>query len=148
MGVVRLFESLRPTPRGFLPTRSASRKLARQAIHLIQQPYVTSALDRLLPIHIIPIVLVGINSSAYQKREGKPMTYTRRPLLTGRICPMHALEPPFTGSSVLRLGWCALTLTSAIAASAPAQAQQRNGSGGTGDDSLTWHGITLYGTVD
>jgi predicted porin len=31
---------------------------------------------------------------------------------------------------------------------APARAQQKTGPGITGDDSLTWHGITLYGVID
>ena len=39
-------------------------------------------------------------------------------------------------------------LLSAITASVPALAQQKTGPGITGDDSLTWHGITLYGVVD
>jgi predicted porin len=34
------------------------------------------------------------------------------------------------------------------AASVPARAQQKTGPGITGDDSLTWHGITLYGVID
>jgi predicted porin len=52
------------------------------------------------------------------------------------------------GSSGMRLGWCALILFSAMTASIPALAQQKTGPGITGDDSLTWHGITLYGVVD
>ena len=36
----------------------------------------------------------------------------------------------------------------ALGASAQALAQQKTGPGITGDDSLTWHGITLYGVVD
>jgi predicted porin len=35
-----------------------------------------------------------------------------------------------------------------MAASVPALAQQKTGPGITGDDALTWHGITLYGVVD
>jgi predicted porin len=35
-----------------------------------------------------------------------------------------------------------------MAASVPAVAQQKTGPGITGDDALTWHGITLYGVVD
>src|SRR5450631_2746969 len=42
----------------------------------------------------------------------------------------------------------ALLLFSAMTASVPALAQQKTGPGITGDDSLTWHGITLYGVVD
>ena len=48
----------------------------------------------------------------------------------------------------LRLGWCVLLLQGALTASIPALAQQKTGPGITGDDSLTWHGITLYGVVD
>jgi predicted porin len=55
---------------------------------------------------------------------------------------------PSTGSSDLRLGWYALVLFSAVSASVPALAQQKTGPSITGDDSLTWHGITLYGVID
>src|SRR5271170_6673313 len=48
----------------------------------------------------------------------------------------------------LRLGWCALVLFTATAASVPAHAQQKTGPGVPADDSLTWQGITLYGVVD
>ena len=48
----------------------------------------------------------------------------------------------------LRPGWCVLALLSAVTASSPALAQQKTGPGISGDDSLTWHGITLYGVVD
>src|ERR1022692_4651293 len=51
-------------------------------------------------------------------------------------------------TSGLRLGWCALVLFSAVTVSVPALAQQKTGPGITGDDSLTWHGITLYGVID
>jgi predicted porin len=47
-----------------------------------------------------------------------------------------------------KLGWCALILLSAVTASVPALAQQKTGPGITGDDSLTWNGITLYGVID
>ncbi len=39
-------------------------------------------------------------------------------------------------------------LASIITASVPALAQQKTGPGITGEDSLTWHGITLYGVID
>jgi predicted porin len=39
-------------------------------------------------------------------------------------------------------------LLSALVAAVPARAQQKTGPGITGDDSLTWHGITLYGVID
>lgn len=48
----------------------------------------------------------------------------------------------------LRLACCALALISAGSAAAPALAQQKTGPGISGDDSLTWHGITLYGVLD
>ena len=67
--------------------------------------------------------------------------------LTGRLL----LALPFNRSAAalgeLRLGWCALIL-SALTATAPAVAQQKTGPGVPADDSLTWHGITLYGVVD
>ena len=62
-------------------------------------------------------------------------------------------NPSSMGSSSLgsrgsRRGCCALALFSALAASVPALAQQKTGPGITGEDSLTWHGITLYGVID
>jgi predicted porin len=39
-------------------------------------------------------------------------------------------------------------LVSALIASVPGFAQQKTGPGIRGDDSLTWHGITLYGVID
>jgi predicted porin len=52
-------------------------------------------------------------------------------------------------SSVMavRLAWYGV-LAAAMSALAPAVAQQKTGPDITGDDSLTWHGITLYGVVD
>jgi len=44
--------------------------------------------------------------------------------------------------------WCAAALIAALTAHLPALAQQKTGPGITGDDSLTWHGITLYGVID
>src|ERR1700686_441983 len=76
------------------------------------------------------------------------MNYTSRTRLSGRNCPAFALQHSSTHSSDLRLGWCGLVLLSAMTASVPALAQQKTGPGVTGDDSLTWHGITLYGVVD
>jgi predicted porin len=46
----------------------------------------------------------------------------------------------------MRYTW--VLLLSALAAGPPAHAQQKTGPGITGDDSLTWHGITLYGVID
>jgi predicted porin len=59
-----------------------------------------------------------------------------------------AFQTSSGGPSESRLGWCGLVLLSAMTASVPALAQQKTGPGITGDDSLTWHGITLYGVVD
>src|SRR6202790_4274938 len=39
-------------------------------------------------------------------------------------------------------------LVSTMTVAVPALAQQKTGPGVTGEDSLTWHGITLYGVVD
>ena len=45
--------------------------------------------------------------------------------------------------------WCsAVTALSILVVSLPAAAQQKTGPGVPADDSLTWHGITLYGVVD
>src|SRR6202030_56558 len=46
----------------------------------------------------------------------------------------------------MKYGW--VWLLSALAAGLPAHAQQKTGPGITGDDSLTWHGVTLYGVID
>jgi predicted porin len=43
---------------------------------------------------------------------------------------------------------CLLVALTALAASFPAFAQQKTGPGISGEDSLTWKGITLYGVVD
>jgi predicted porin len=45
-------------------------------------------------------------------------------------------------------GRTALALTVAMAVSAPALAQQKTGPSITGEDALTWNGITLYGVID
>ena len=76
------------------------------------------------------------------------MNYTSRTRLSGRNCPALAFQPSSKGPRELRLGWCGLALLSFMTASVPALAQQKTGPGITGDDSLTWHGITLYGVVD
>ena len=46
----------------------------------------------------------------------------------------------------MKFGW--VLLLSALVAAVPVRAQQKTGPGITGDDSLTWHGITLYGVID
>ena len=76
------------------------------------------------------------------------MNYTRKLRLSGRNCLALGFDPSSMGSSGMRLGWCGLVLFSAMTASVPALAQQKTGPGITGDDSLTWHGITLYGVID
>lgn len=43
---------------------------------------------------------------------------------------------------------CVLFVFTALAASVQALAQQKTGPGLTGEDSLTWKGITLYGVID
>jgi len=55
------------------------------------------------------------------------------------------------GSCDFRLSWrawCGLGLLGALAASAPALAQQKTGPGVPTDDALSWKGITLYGVID
>jgi predicted porin len=76
------------------------------------------------------------------------MNYTSRTRLRGRDCAALAVNTSSSGPSGLRLAWCGLILLSAVSASVPALAQQKTGPGITGDDALTWHGITLYGVVD
>jgi predicted porin len=76
------------------------------------------------------------------------MNHTNRTRLTERRCLARGFSPSSTGLRALRLGWCGLVLFGAITASDPALAQQKTGPGITGEDSLTWHGITLYGVVD
>ena len=61
---------------------------------------------------------------------------------------VDAKNKPPTGSNHLRLGWYALILACAAGVAVPALAQQKTGPGITGDESLTWHGITLYGVID
>ncbi len=66
--------------------------------------------------------------------------------LRTRLAPgFRSFAPSSRGA---RLGWCALAVCGAVIASVPAVAQQKTGPGITGDDSLTWHGITLYGVID
>src|SRR5579883_1915104 len=49
---------------------------------------------------------------------------------------------------VRRSPWYALVLLGTITAAVPALAQQKTGPSITGEESLTWHGITLYGVID
>ncbi len=53
---------------------------------------------------------------------------------------IHAIGP--------KLACCGLLLLGLLIASVPAHAQQKTGPGLSGDDALTWHGITLYGVID
>jgi predicted porin len=46
----------------------------------------------------------------------------------------------------MKCAW--VLLLGALAAGLPVRAQQKTGPGITGDDSLTWHGITVYGVID
>jgi predicted porin len=49
-----------------------------------------------------------------------------------------------TGSSAV----CTLAFIASFSVGLPAAAQQKTGPGISGDESLTWHGITLYGVID
>jgi len=66
----------------------------------------------------------------------------------GHTYTIPALNPFSTGWRESRPGWCALVLLGALTTSVSVHAQQKTGPGINGDDSLTWHGITLYGVVD
>ena len=76
------------------------------------------------------------------------MNYTSGTRLSGRNWLALGFNPASMGPTGARLGSCALVLFSAMTAAVPALAQQKTGPGITGDDSLTWHGITLYGVID
>jgi predicted porin len=65
-----------------------------------------------------------------------PQRWSRRTHLNPGLCP-QGLSP----------GWLALVLVALLGA-LPAAAQQKTGPGVPADESLTWHGITLYGVVD
>jgi predicted porin len=67
---------------------------------------------------------------------------------TSRNEPKHAAKPRSLTAAVLRPGFCGLFLLSAMTASIPALAQQKTGPGLPREDSLTWHGLTLYGVID
>src|SRR5271155_3302029 len=85
---------------------------------------------------------------ARMREEGELMNYTSRMRLKGRIFLWLGFNPPSMGSRGFRLAWCGVLLSSAMTASVPALAQQKTGPGPMGEDSLTWHGITLYGVID
>jgi len=60
----------------------------------------------------------------------------------------HSGRGPRGASEASRLAGRALVLSSALIAAAPAVAQQKTGPGLPAEDSLSWHGITLYGVID
>jgi predicted porin len=74
--------------------------------------------------------------------------YTGRASLLERLCHVLPFKPSSARASDLRLGWCAAVLVGTVTASVPAFAQQKTGPSITDEDSLTWHGITLYGVLD
>src|SRR5882762_268853 len=76
------------------------------------------------------------------------MNCTNGTRLTGRNYRARGFSPAHTGSRSLGRGRSGLILFAAFIASVPALAQQKTGPGITGEDGLTWHGITLYGVVD
>jgi predicted porin len=83
-----------------------------------------------------------------RQKKGNLVNSPRRARLTEHLPCALPFKNSSAGSGDLRLGWCTLVLFSAVIASVPARAQQKTGPGITGDDSLTWHGITLYGVID
>jgi predicted porin len=74
------------------------------------------------------------------------------PILSGshvaRRPPSTLADRPASPSGAAGLTCVALVLLGLLSASSPALGQQKTGPGITGDDSLTWHGITLYGVID
>jgi predicted porin len=76
------------------------------------------------------------------------MNYPGGMRLSGRNSIALGCIASSAGSNSLRRAWCALALFGAMAGSLPALAQQKTGPGLPPDDSLTWHGITLYGVID
>jgi len=65
-----------------------------------------------------------------------------------RILPMKSLNLLAACAGKFRLASCGLAFFGAMTAAFPALAQQKTGPGITGEDRLTWHGITLYGVID
>jgi predicted porin len=76
------------------------------------------------------------------------MDYTNRTRPAGCDRRARGFNPSVANSGTVRHARCALVLTGALITAFPASAQQKTGPGITGDESLTWHGITLYGVVD
>ena len=67
---------------------------------------------------------------------------------TGRLGRHLQSDSPFPGSTAQARAWAAVLVLAALGVSVPALAQQKTGPGLPADDSLTWHGITLYGVID
>ncbi len=91
--------------------------------------------------------MLGTTLSRRQNKRKLP-NGTGRARLAGCHGFAVALVRYSMGSRDLRRRWCTLVLLAAVTASVPTHAQQKTGPGITGDDSLTWHGITLYGVID
>ena len=83
-----------------------------------------------------------------KRPQERHTNYTGRASLLDRLCHVLPFKPTSTRGSDLRLGWCAAVLFGTVTASVPAFAQQKTGPSITDEDSLTWHGITLYGVLD
>jgi predicted porin len=80
-------------------------------------------------------------------RKETQANYTAGESLMEHICHFLKFKPGSPRARDLRLGWWAAVLICTVAA--PAFAQQKTGPGlPIDDESLTWHGITLYGVVD
>ena len=62
-------------------------------------------------------------------------------------CP-PVIHRPGARTAKLRFAGYALGLLGLLVVSLPTPAQQKTGPGVPEDDSLTWHGITLYGVID
>jgi predicted porin len=69
-------------------------------------------------------------------------------LLTGFRHALRVFRSARKKSRRTRLRWSGVVGAAALFGCAPVLAQQKTGPGITGDDSLTWHGITLYGVID
>jgi predicted porin len=66
----------------------------------------------------------------------------------GPAVPISIISILLNDQTHLKLAQCVLTLLCALSVALPAFAQQKTGPGITGDDSLTWQGITFYGVID
>src|SRR5262249_46323370 len=76
-------------------------------------------------------------------RTGMPMQYAlepKSPCTNSASARQTRRQRRVVGRALLLTGACIIAL--------PGIAQQKTGPGITGDDSLTWHGITLYGVID